>query len=184
MNDLQKLFQSLQAIDHNQPEEKIIQAVVPLVQACIANKDRWFEKRFCAVNEEQGFGSHLIAENPDHTLPIIITAWPKNGGTPPHDHDTWAVIGCVFGVEKNVLWKRHDDGSNPAYADITPDKTKVCRSGDIITMRKKDIHTVSNPEKETSISLHVYGKHFNFTNRHQFDPITHQVTPFIVKQFK
>ena len=108
---------------------------------------------------------------------------PNHRETPPHDHDTWAVIGCVKGTEKNTWWKRHDDGSQSNYAHITRDNSVVCQPGDIVSMSSKDIHSVVNPnDDEVSVSLHIYGKHFNHTNRHQFDPDDNTLKPFIVRQ--
>ncbi|HLD84275.1 MAG TPA: cysteine dioxygenase family protein [Coxiellaceae bacterium] len=182
MNTLQSFFQSLKKINLNQPEEKILQAVSSLMKTCIAHTDDWFEDRFYEIDEEQGFGSHLIAENPDHTLAVIITSWITNRETPPHDHNTWAVIGSVKGVECNTMWRRLDDGSKPDYAKIERLQTQRCQHGDMVMMKKNDIHSVVNPEKDISVSLHVYGKHFNYTQRHQFDPINNTVQPFIVKQ--
>ena len=135
------------------------------------------------VDEAQGFGSHLIAENRDHTLAVIITSWITNRETPPHDHDTWAVIGCVKGSENNIFWDRHDDKGDPDFADISRGKVITCNPGDIVTMKTDDIHSVVNPMQDgVSVSLHVYGKHFNHTNRKKFDPDNKTVQPFIVKQ--
>jgi predicted metal-dependent enzyme (double-stranded beta helix superfamily) len=182
MKELQPLIHALRQINLMQPEAAILNAITPLVKQTISQPDEWFDNRFYEIDEEQGFGSHLIYENPDHTLAVIVTSWPMGRETPPHDHDTWAVIGCVKGIEKNILWDRHDDKSNPHYAKITPGKIAVCKPGDIVTMKKNDIHSVINPEAGVSVSLHVYGKHFNYTNRHQFDPINNTVKPFIVRQ--
>src|SRR3989338_5046410 len=179
---LQPLLHSLRQIDLHQDEMNIINQVSPILKKYIAQPEAWFEDRFYEIDEEQGFGSHLIAENSDHTLAVIITSWPTGRETPPHDHDTWAVIGCVKGIEKNILWDRLDNQQNPQYANIKPAKTTVCKPGDIITMRKSDIHSVVNPAEGVSVSLHVYGKHFNHTKRRKFDPINNTVTPFIVKQ--
>lgn len=180
---LQPLIQSLRQINLNDHEDLIIQKVSQLVQHTISHPETWFENRFYNVDIEQGFGSHLIAENPDHTLAVIITSWPHGRETPPHDHDTWAVIGCVHGTENNIFWNRHDDKKNPDYAHISRGKVVACKPGDIVTMRTDEIHSVVNPTPETvSVSLHIYGKHFNHTNRKKFDPINHSVQPFIVRQ--
>jgi len=182
MSGLKTLIDGLQKIDLSQPEENIIAMVKPLVANAIAKHETWFEDRFLEIDEAQGFGSHLIAENEDHTLAVIISSWPEGRETPPHDHDTWAVIGCIRGIEKNTVWHRHDDGSNPDYAHITPDAIHYCKPGDIVAMTSKDIHSVMNPETGISVSLHIYGKHFNHTNRYQYDPHTFAAKPFIVRQ--
>lgn len=179
---LQALIDALRNIDLAQEEAKIINAVKPLVKTAIDNHDAWFEERFYQVDETQGFGSHLIAENDDHTLAVIITSWPKGRETPPHDHDTWAVIGAIKGVEQNTLWHRHDDRSNPHYADISRANAQLCKPGDIVAMHSHEIHSVMNPKEEVSVSLHIYGKHFNHTNRYQFDPENKTAKPFIVRQ--
>jgi hypothetical protein len=43
------------------------------------------------------------------------------------------------------------------------------------------IHSVRNESTQITLSLHVYGKHINFTQRSQFDPDRRMHTPFIVK---
>ncbi len=183
MSALQELITALRNIDLSQHEDTIITQVKPLVKNTIAQHHTWFEERFYDVDAEQGFGSHLIAENDDHTLAVIITSWPAYRETPPHDHDTWAVIGCVKGTEHNIFWDRHDDKSNPDVAHISRGKVIACTPGDIVTMRTDDIHSVVNPANEgVSVSLHVYGKHFNHTNRKKFDPEKKTVQPFIVRQ--
>lgn len=180
---LEDLVDELREINLSQPENQIVTQVKPIVKKYITEADDWFDERFYHIDEEQGFGSHLIAENEDHTLAVIITSWPAHRETPPHDHDTWAVIGCIKGVEKNILWQRHDDGSDEKHAKITPSTSTLCYPGDVITMSSKDIHSVVNPQNESiSVSLHIYGKHFNYTNRHQFDPINGTMKPFIVRQ--
>ncbi len=181
---LNALVNELRDIDLTQSECDIFNCVTPIVKKYITNSEHWFEDRFYKVDEKQGFGSHLIAENEDHSLAIIITSWPSHRETPPHDHDTWAVIGCIKGAEKNTLWDRHDDGSDPSFAKITRGLATTCNPGDVVTMHSNAIHSVINPndDDEVSVSLHIYGKHFNHTNRHQFDPETNTAKPFIVRQ--
>ena len=187
MNKMQNHFdpfvQTLRQINLSQPENNIISHVQPILRDFILRADNWFHDKFYEVDEEQGFGSHLLYENPDHTLAVILTAWPSARDTPPHDHDTWAVIGCVKGIEHNTFWDRHDDKTNPDFAHITRGNVVECKPGDIITMKSNDIHSVVNPMNEgVSVSLHIYGKHFNHTNRKKFDPEKKTVQPFIVRQ--
>src|SRR5437868_5831569 len=142
---LQPLINSLRQINLSDHEELIIPKVSALIQKYISHPETWFEDRFYNVDMDQGFGSHLVAENPDHTLAVIITSWPHGRETPPHDNDTWAVIGCVYGTENNIFWDRHDDKTNPNYANISRGKMISCKPGDIVTMKTPDIHSVINP---------------------------------------
>jgi hypothetical protein len=43
------------------------------------------------------------------------------------------------------------------------------------------IHGVWNETDAVSVSLHIYGKHINYTGRSQFDVEKQTETPFIVK---
>jgi hypothetical protein len=44
------------------------------------------------------------------------------------------------------------------------------------------IHSVVNETDRVSVSLHVYGKHPNYTMRSQFDPDRNLERPFVFKQ--
>jgi hypothetical protein len=43
------------------------------------------------------------------------------------------------------------------------------------------IHLVWNETDKVTLSLHIYGKHINFTGRSQFDLESQTETPFILK---
>jgi quercetin dioxygenase-like cupin family protein len=58
---------------------------------------------------------------------------------------------------------------------------KVCGEGDVLAMPRGVIHSVWNETDAVTLSLHIYGKHVNFTGRSQFDPAKRTETPFIVK---
>ncbi len=47
-------------------------------------------------------------------------------------------------------------------------------------MLPEAIHSVSNETDRATLSLHVYGKHLNYTGRSQFDPAAKTETLFIV----
>jgi len=159
---------------------EIIGRVRPLAQKLVAHPDlKKDEYRVC--DEEQGFGVHLVTEEPDHSLAAFVVSWLPGRGTPPHDHGTWAVVTGMDGQETNVFWRRDDDGSDPAYADITRLGETVAGPGECVALQPREIHSVHNKTGDITTSLHVYGKHINHTGRYQFNPETHVVEKFIVK---
>ncbi len=162
-------------------DEAIIQHVRPLAKRMALSKD-WLNPNYYKCDEEQGFGVHLLHEEPDHTLAIFAIAWLPGKGTPPHDHGTWAVVVGVDGPERNIFWRRVDDGSRPGYAEIEHNGERIYGEGDVVAMLPAEIHTVCNESDAVTLSLHTYGKHINFTDRSQFDPKKHTETPFIVKE--
>ena len=40
----------------------------------------------------QGFGVHLLHEEPNHDLAVFVISWLPGRGTTPHNHKTWAVV--------------------------------------------------------------------------------------------
>jgi predicted metal-dependent enzyme (double-stranded beta helix superfamily) len=87
----------------------------------------------------------------------------------------------VDGPETNVFWARTDDGSRPGYAELRRVGEKVFQPGEVLAMPAGTIHSVSNESERITVSLHVYGRHTNFTERSQFDPDRRTQAPFILK---
>src|SRR5918911_2847262 len=115
---LRQFVQDLRAIAAETTElAAIISRARPLTRRLALSKD-WLQQSHYVCDPEQGFGVHLLHEEPDHTLAVFAIAWLPRRGAPPHNHGTWAVVAGVDGPEKNLFWKRLDDGSRPGYAEI------------------------------------------------------------------
>ena len=141
----------------------------------------WREPRHYQADREQGFGAHLLHEEPDHSLAVFAASWLPGRGAPPHDHGVWAIVVGVEGLERNVFFERTDDRSRPGHAELRRIGEQVLGPGDVLAMPAGTIHSVSNDTERVSLSLHVYGQHINFTRRSQFDPEQRTEKPFIVK---
>lgn len=172
--DLRRI--TAQTSDH----KEIIQQVSPLARRCAANSDAWLSDAHYACDEEQGFGVHLLHEEPNHDLAIFAVAWLPGRGTPPHDHGTWAVVTGIEGDETNINWRRLDDGSKPGYAKIEKFHEVVAKPGHVMGFLPRDIHTVWNNTDKITLSLHIYGRHINFTERSSFDTENDRAEPFLV----
>jgi predicted metal-dependent enzyme (double-stranded beta helix superfamily) len=72
-------------------------------------------------------------------------------------------------------------GFRPGYAELRPIGDQVLGPGEVLAMPSGTIHSVINDSEQVSLSLHVYGRHINFTSRSQFDLERHVEKPFIVK---
>lgn len=146
------------------------------------NRQDWLEDKYFRTHDNNmGYTSRLIHEENDHTLAVYIDTWLAGHGIVPHDHKTWAVIGSVVGTEKNSFWTRIDDGSKPGYAKIRKQNTMtILRAGEFISFLPDDIHSVVNESDTVAVSLHVYGKNLNYTNRFQYDSETNTMKPLIL----
>jgi predicted metal-dependent enzyme (double-stranded beta helix superfamily) len=144
-------------------ERQILSHVRPLARRAALSKASWLEDRMYRADATQGFGVHLIYEEPDHTVAILALSWLPNRGAPPHDHGTWAVVAGVDGPEKNEFFERADDRTRPGHAQLKKVGEKVCGVGDVLALPKGMIHSVWNDTDAVTLSLHIYGKHINYT---------------------
>jgi predicted metal-dependent enzyme (double-stranded beta helix superfamily) len=158
----------------------IVEHVRPLVVDLALSKT-WLEAKHYECDPGQGFGAHLLHEEPDHTLAIFAGAWLPWRGAPPHNHGTWAVVAGVDGVERNIFWARVDDAARPGFAEIRKQGEQMVGPGDVVTFQPDSIHSVVNETDRVSVSLHVYGRHVNHTHRFRFDPAQRTASPFILK---
>lgn len=150
-------------------DRAVVERVRPLVQQLVDDPS-WLTADMQQCDAEQGFGIHLLHEEPDHRLAVLVAAWLPGRGIPPHDHGTWSVVGGIRGVERNTFWRRADDGTVPERAEIVVDREVDIAPGTVISNYERDIHSVRNDSGEVTVSLHVYGKHINHTDRYGFDP--------------
>jgi predicted metal-dependent enzyme (double-stranded beta helix superfamily) len=178
---LEQYVNDLKAIVAETSDEgEIIRQVGPLAQRVVADKS-WLQPKHYEADEEQGFGVHLLHEETDHSLAVILVNWLPGRGTPPHDHGTWAVVVGIEGTERNVRYKRLDDRSNPDYAELAVKEDFAANEGEMVCIKTGGIHKVSNETERMTLSLHTYGRHINHTNRSQFDLDSNARTEFIVR---
>ena len=162
-------------------EHHILAGLRPLARRAALSRADWLEQRMYQADPSQGFGVHLLHEEPDHTLAIFAVSWLPHRGTPPHDHGTWGVVAGVDGPEKNEFYERTDGRSRPGYAKLRKIGEKIFEPGDVVAMPHTVIHSVWNDTDAVTVSLHIYGKHINYTGRSQFDLEKETETPFILK---
>jgi predicted metal-dependent enzyme (double-stranded beta helix superfamily) len=162
-------------------EREILSRARPLARRAALAKESWLAARMYQADPEQGFGVHLLHEEPDHTLAIVAVSWLPNRGTPPHDHGTWALVAGVDGPEMNKFSERVDDRTRPGHAELKKIGEKVFGVGEVLAMPTGGIHVVWNETDKVTLSLHIYGRHINFTGRSQFDQEKQTETPFILK---
>ncbi len=160
---------------------KIFDGVAPLAGRLALARDGWLKPEHYETDEEQGFGVHLLHEEPDHTLAVFAIAWAPHDGTPVHDHGTWAIVAGVDGVERNVKFNRLDDRSRPDYAELEERCAFTASAGEVVCLRPNGLLLVWNDSDAVTVSLHTYGKHINHTGRSAFNAETNEVTPFVVK---
>jgi predicted metal-dependent enzyme (double-stranded beta helix superfamily) len=162
-------------------EPALVARVRSLAADWVAREARGLAALACEPDAGQGFGVRLLHEEHDHTLATFVVSWMPGRGTPPHDHGTWAVVAGLAGRERNERWRRVDGGGEPGRAELERLDAAEVGPGTTIALGSGEIHSVHNDGAETSLSLHVYGRHFNHTERSQYDPAARTESVYKVK---
>lgn len=92
-------------------------------------------------------------------LTVLHIVWPPEADLFAHDHNMWAVIGLYGGREDNQFYRRLDDGT------IEPHTSKTLLKHDVVSLGSEVVHSVSNPTREWTAALHIYGGDFFTTPR-------------------
>lgn len=96
--------------------------------------------------------------------------------SPPHDHDTVAIVAIYRGAEGYRNFRVEEGRLRPAgRVTVT--------APDVSVLAADLIHALDNSETQGSRSIHVYGNvHFDLPSRRLWDPDTHEQAPFSNQQ--
>jgi predicted metal-dependent enzyme (double-stranded beta helix superfamily) len=178
---ISRLVADLRALrDRRLDEREMLSAIRPLARRAALSASDWVEPRMYRADTAQGFAVNVLHEEADHTLAVFAVSWLPHRGVPAHDHGTWAVVVGVDGEERNEFFERLDDRSRPGYAEIRKVGETRLGVGEVLAMPNGIIHSVVNDSDTVTLSLHVYGKHVNYTGRSQYDPGKNTETPIVL----
>lgn len=102
-------------------------------------------------------GVQPLYRGPEMT--VINFVWAPYMTLMPHNHNMFAVIGLYNGREDNVFWRRIKDSAagRPAIEAAGADSMGP---GQVATLGRDVIHSVSNPIGKLSAAIHVYAGDF------------------------
>ena len=108
-----------------------------------------------ALDHERGELA-VLHHAPD--LTILNVVWAPGMTLYPHDHRMWAAIAIYAGQEDNTFYRRLPRGLKASGG-------KELRDGDVILLGDDTIHSVTNPRRQFTGAIHVYGGDFFATPR-------------------
>jgi predicted metal-dependent enzyme (double-stranded beta helix superfamily) len=76
----------------------------------------------------------------------------------PHNHTTWATIVAVEGQEENRVYRRTDDGSDPAQARLELEREVTVQPGTSIAFLPDDLHSIHVIGDRPTLHFHLYGQ--------------------------
>jgi hypothetical protein len=94
---------------------KIADRVAPLAKK-FAQSPGWMRPDYRECDTEQGFGVHLLHEEPNHDLAVFVFSWLPNRGTPP----TTIRLGAWLSVSKARSRRSITIGAMMVQSPATP----------------------------------------------------------------
>src|SRR4051812_38078022 len=127
-----------------------------------------------------GIASWLLFRAGDGGLSLFSLVVPAGAATPVHDHLAWGLVGLYRGEQRETVYRRLDDGRDPAHARLEVAREQHLARGDCYPLLPPtdDIHFVETTSASASISIHLLANDTACVWRHRFDPESGAVTPF------
>jgi 3-mercaptopropionate dioxygenase len=127
-----------------------------------------------------GIGQYALYRAEDGSLCLFSLVVPAGASTPVHDHLAWGLVGIYRGRQDETVYRRLDDGSDPARATLAVAKQQTLDRGDFYALLPPadDIHYVRTVSDTPSISIHLLANDTACVWRHRFEPDSGKVTPF------
>ena len=158
-------------------ESKVLGQIKPLLEKLIRRPRSVPAEAF--TPREDRFAMNLIHMPRDEMFSIIGGVWHPGQTTPIHNHLTWALIGVYDGEEREALFRRTDDESNPKVAKIEKVSEKINTKGHVTVLGHRGIHRVDSISGKPTTSIHVYGRDIGRAERHSYDPVTGEISRFV-----
>jgi predicted metal-dependent enzyme (double-stranded beta helix superfamily) len=158
-------------------EPEILLHLKPVLEKLVGSPGSVPAKAFTPRKDR--FAMNLLQMPEDEAYSIIGGVWHPGQTTPIHDHLTWALIGVYEGEEREALFRRTDDGSDPKLAKIQQVSETVHKKGHATVLGHRGIHRVDNISLKPTLSVHVYGRDIGHAERHSYDPVTGEIRKFV-----
>jgi len=160
-----------------------VEALRPVFETLL-NTDGWLPDS-CATPDETskmggGIGQYALYRAEDRSLCLFSLVVPVGASTPVHDHLAWGLVGIYRGRQDETVYRRLDDGSDPAHATLEVAKRQELGRGECYALLPPtdDIHYVSTISDTPSVSIHLLANDTACVWRHRFHPVEGTVTPF------
>ena len=171
------------------PDRAALARIAALLEALAQRPELFPRGTFPPPAESEGVGAstryRLNPGDGDADIALYLNSINPGKTTVPHNHDTWAVIVAIEGNEVNRLYRRTDDGRDPARAQLVLDHEFTVRPGQSIQFLAQDIHSIHVGGTRPTLHFHLYGRPLEtLTGRVGFDLATGAVTNYNATQMK
>ena len=168
MFDVERFIADCRAARQESSPEQAIKEVVERAMSRRAEAEE-------ALGTPQRGEVATLHRSPD--LTILKAIWAPGICFYPHDHRMWTVIGLYGGREDNIFYRRAARGLEQAGG-------KQLEIGETTVLGNAIIHAVTNPLRQFTGAIHVYGGDLFAMPRSEWDPETLEERPYDLENAK
>jgi len=175
---LLRFTEEAEAIVRSSPSEsELLRSLQPRMQRLLRTPGSVPPEAFAPRKDR--FANQLLYRPKDAVFSVTGGNWAPGQTTPIHDHLTWAVVGVYEGEERESIYRRTDDGSDPKRATLVLASERINAKGHVTILGRTGIHRIDNVSARPSHSIHVYGRDIGTTERHSYDPVSGEISRFV-----
>ncbi len=156
-------------------ETDALRRLKPLMEKLVTTPDSVPKEAFASRKDR--FANNLLYRPADRIFSVMAGNWSPGQTTPIHDHLTWA--GVCAGEERESIYRRTDDGSNPKRARLALVGERINKKSHVTLLGRTGIHRIDNVSIAPSLSIHMYGLDIGTAERHSYDPMTGEIGKFV-----
>ncbi|NER60376.1 cysteine dioxygenase [Pseudomonas sp. MAFF212428] len=158
---IQPFLAHVRAIHERGVDRVALQQIVGLLEALAERRDLFNFERFpapapAAATGETQFRYRLNDDGESPTL--YVNSLLPGKATLAHNHETWAIIVAVEGQELNRVYRREDDGRDPARASLVLEREVVVQPGTPVAFLGEDLHGIRVEGDSPTLHFHLYGR--------------------------
>lgn len=157
------------------PMEEALRRAVPFLEELVEDPVFLEAEILPLLEEAKGAENWHVArryeEKGAYSLQVFV--WPAGTGTKVHDHSSWGVYRCVVGSLLEKRYGRLDDRSRPDHARLEKSwQLRWSPEDGASTVLPGDggIHSMTNPDDDVSVSVHLYGPRMGEIDGRDYDP--------------
>ncbi|MGQ2997603.1 cysteine dioxygenase family protein [Variovorax sp.] len=153
----------IRAIAAAQPLDRAVLArITARLEKLAANAALFTREDFPPPAASEGVGAstryRLNPGDGDDDVALYLNSINPGKTSIPHNHTTWATIVAVEGQEENRVYRRTDDGSDPARARLELEREVTVQPGTSIAFLPEDLHSIHVIGDRPTLHFHLYGQ--------------------------
>ncbi|MFK5733924.1 cysteine dioxygenase [Pseudomonas urmiensis] len=156
---IQPFLAQVRAIHERGVDRAALQQIVLLLEGLAERRELFNFEHFPAPDAATGDTQFRYRLNDDGESPTLyVNSLLPGKATLPHNHETWAIIVAIEGQELNRVYRREDDGSDPARASLVLEREVVVQPGTSVAFLGEDLHGICVEGERPTLHFHLYGR--------------------------